>query len=413
MALLSPTFQIDLRRFCSGGEGLVLQQIDDMFQGAGIEFGPPETGQSGGARQKQAQRYLSTIDWDSEADVGKVLQAVTIALSTDSTSPEHKKKLRALCEKEGLQIQGDRVVLAGGAVRTTEPRAGTAARDERESSMPEIELFVSWSKSRSRQAAETIKEWLPNALPGVKPWMSKEDITKGTTWFNAISDQLARSGACLICVTPENIQSAWLFYEAGAIAHAMRGALVCPYLIGVKPSDLAGTPLGQYQATVFEKNDTHLLIRSLNERLKPPHDEKLVRTAFNGSWGALKRKLTKVVTLVTTPPPADKPDNPNELDLSDEARHVLVEASKDAQGSVGMTKTMHGFHLTSRGMQLVDGGNPRIEAAYREGVNDLVTRRLLEARGEKGESFALTKRGWSVADKLRQAAPAQTNGGGV
>ncbi len=38
--------------------------------------------------------------------------------------------------------------------------------------MPELEIFVSWSRPGSRQAAEAFKEWLPTSLPGVKPWVS-------------------------------------------------------------------------------------------------------------------------------------------------------------------------------------------------------------------------------------------------
>jgi hypothetical protein len=33
-------------------------------------------------------------------------------------------------------------------------------------------------------------------------------------------------------------------------------------------------------------------------------------------------------------------------------------------------------------------------------VDDLVSRRLLEVRRDKGEAFALTTRGWNLADKL-------------
>ena len=67
--------------------------------------------------------------------------------------------------------------------------------------MPEFEMFVSWSRSVSHEVAGVFKDWLPEVLPGVKAWMSSEDITKGTPWFASISDQLSRSGACLICVT--------------------------------------------------------------------------------------------------------------------------------------------------------------------------------------------------------------------
>jgi|ERR1051326_2559909 hypothetical protein len=50
--------------------------------------------------------------------------------------------------------------------------------------MAELEIFVSWSKSGSRQIAEALKEWLPHVLPGAKPWMSSEDITKGVPWLS-------------------------------------------------------------------------------------------------------------------------------------------------------------------------------------------------------------------------------------
>jgi len=52
---------------------------------------------------------------------------------------------------------------------------------------------------------------LPLVLPGVKPWVSSEAISKGTPWFTSIEEQLRKSGACLICVTPENIGSQWLY----------------------------------------------------------------------------------------------------------------------------------------------------------------------------------------------------------
>jgi hypothetical protein len=390
MPLLSSVFQIDLRKFCSGWDAPKLQQIDDMFQAAGVVLGPEDAGTTGGERQRKAQRYLSTVNWDSEDDAEKVLRAVSIALADADITPEQKEKLRALCQKEKLKIEGDEVSLGSlpGRKQPAQKRKVTVA---------DFEIFVSWSRPSSRQAAEAFKDWLPEALPGVKPWMSSEDITKGTSWFKAISDQLSRSRACLICITPENVNSSWLYYEAGATAHAIPEALICPYLIEVKPSALSGTPLGSYQVTIFDKEDTWRLVRSLHSKLDTAHDEGLLRKAFDRSWPSLQKKLAKVVTLVTTPDPPDKPDAP---DLSDEAKRVLMETSKDDRGVLSMTKTMRGFDLTTHGLQLVDGNDARLEAAYREAVNDLVSRKLLEPRGDTGESFALTKSGWTLGDKL-------------
>src|SRR5262249_35404460 len=122
--------------------------------------------------------------------------------------------------------------------------------------MADLEILVSWSRPASHEAAQAFREWLPEVRPGVKPGLSSEDITKGTPWFASLSAQLGRSGACLICVTPENIGSAWLYFEAGAIAHAMQGSLICSYLIGLNASELSGNPLSQYQLTTFDKDDT-------------------------------------------------------------------------------------------------------------------------------------------------------------
>jgi hypothetical protein len=113
MPLLSPTFRVDLRTFCSGIHGLKLQQIRDMFDAAGIKPGPPPAVPTGGERRELTERYLRTVDWESEEDTDKVLKAVTITLFAAKTSAEHKAGLRELCEKEGLRIEGNKVVLGG------------------------------------------------------------------------------------------------------------------------------------------------------------------------------------------------------------------------------------------------------------------------------------------------------------
>lgn len=94
------------------------------------------------------------------------------------------------------------------------------------------------------------------------------------------------------------------------------------------------------------------------------------------------------------------PEEPDAPDLSREEAHLLKEAAKDPRGTVTMTKNMHAFEISAHGMQLVDGGNPRVEATYRTAIKNLVSRGLLEERGDKGEAFALTSEGWPLAEKL-------------
>jgi hypothetical protein len=55
------------------------------------------------------------------------------------------------------------------------------------------------------------------------------------------------SNSGVICVTPENLNSPWVLFEAGALAKAMQGAKVIPLLFDLEFSDISG-PLAQFQA---------------------------------------------------------------------------------------------------------------------------------------------------------------------
>ena len=58
--------------------------------------------------------------------------------------------------------------------------------------MADLEILVSWSRPASHEAVQAFRGGrLPEVLPGVKPWLSSEDITKGTPWFASLSAQLS------------------------------------------------------------------------------------------------------------------------------------------------------------------------------------------------------------------------------
>jgi len=111
----------------------------------------------------------------------------------------------------------------------------------------------------------------------------------------------------------------------------------------------------------------------------------------------LQDRLAQVAAFASKKPIRE----PAEPELSEEERHVLLEAAKDPHGLVLMGNSNEGFTLQAHGQQLVDGNEVRVEAAYREAVNDLVSRRFLETRDRNGKVFTLTKRGWRMSDELR------------
>src|SRR5262245_9938616 len=97
-------------------------------------------------------------------------------------------------------------------------------------------------------------------IQSIEPWMSAVDIGAGARWSGEVARSLAASKVGIICVTPQNQTEPWLNFEAGALAKALEGALVCPYLIGMRTSDLKGGPLTQFQAKVADATGTWELV---------------------------------------------------------------------------------------------------------------------------------------------------------
>ncbi len=137
-----------------------------------------------------------------------------------------------------------------------------------------MRIFICWSGLRSKQIALTLRGWLPQVLPGLDPFIS-QDIPKGSRWFEAVGLQLQEAAAGLICMTPDNVSSPWLHYEAGALANKLATATgpsstgyIFTYLDGVTPGELQG-PLEAYQSTISDEADTQQLVKALARLLHP------------------------------------------------------------------------------------------------------------------------------------------------
>ena len=126
-----------------------------------------------------------------------------------------------------------------------------------------MEVFISWSGKRSNQAALNLYRWLPKVINAIKPWMSTEDISKGARWASDIGNKLESTRFGILCVTPSNLHSDWLLFEAGALAKQVSNSLVCPLLIDLSPAELVG-PLAQFQATQANKPDLKRLVFAMN-----------------------------------------------------------------------------------------------------------------------------------------------------
>ncbi len=192
-----------------------------------------------------------------------------------------------------------------------------------------MKVFLSWSGDLSHKIAIELREWLPFVIQSVEPYVSSEDIDKGSRWSIDIAKELENSSFGILCVTPLNIDAPWLNFEAGALSKAFSATNVSPLLFGLKPSDLKKSPLLQFQSTLYDKKDLFKLILSINTAIgKDKLDEAKLKLTFDVWFEKLKSKLDPLLNdttlIIADTKQIDLPDN-----KSNEAIEEILELTRE------------------------------------------------------------------------------------
>jgi TIR domain-containing protein len=181
-----------------------------------------------------------------------------------------------------------------------------------------MDVFISWSGIRSKYVAGCLHVWLKQVIQTVRPWLSSEDILAGARWNAEIAKHLSNTKFGIICVTPENLNSAWLTFEAGALAKTIdERTFVCPYLIDLEEID-PQHPLSQFQCKGPTKNDTYDVVRCMYSALCATNKEidlteAQVKESFEQWWPRLDEQLAKIPEAPSGQTNKNQPDAMNEL----------------------------------------------------------------------------------------------------
>ncbi len=181
-----------------------------------------------------------------------------------------------------------------------------------------MDIFISWSGDRSRECADALKQWLPRVIQSVRPWISTHDLAKGTRWESVLAKELGQHIYGIICVTPENRESPWLNYEAGALSKT-DASRTFTLLIGLTYAEVE-QPLAQFNHTLATKADVLSLVRSINESGESRLTDELLQHAFETNWAFMEAEFTRIVGQVA---PSDQRKKPS-ASLRDE-RSLLEE----------------------------------------------------------------------------------------
>lgn len=160
-----------------------------------------------------------------------------------------------------------------------------------------MDIFISWSGTRSRKVAELLKGWLKCVIQAANPWVSAHDIDRGTVWFSTIAEKLSRTKFGIICLTQENKNQPWILFEAGAIAKGVAANHVCTLLIDLEPTEVEN-PLAQFNHTVAgQRQSMWDLVRTINKQLQDEAlPEQILTNVFGTYWPQFDKAYRKILS---------------------------------------------------------------------------------------------------------------------
>ena len=158
-----------------------------------------------------------------------------------------------------------------------------------------MEIFIGWSGKKSKKIATEIRIWLPNMIQSVVPFMSEEDIEKGTNWDSEISKQLEKTNFGIVVLTKTNHDTPWINFEAGALSKDIGKSKVWGILFDVIKNDIRG-PLSRFQLTSNNKEDIFKLIKSINiSNTENTLDSERLKLTFETWWPKLEEKINTIM----------------------------------------------------------------------------------------------------------------------
>jgi hypothetical protein len=158
-----------------------------------------------------------------------------------------------------------------------------------------VKVFICWSEERSKAMAEALRDWLPDVIQAIDPWISSRDIETGARWYVDLTKQLEKTQIGIVCITADNLESPWIYFESGSVAKKLDdNTRLCPYLLDLEIADLTG-PLAHFQAGKADKEGTKQIVQTINRNLGQDAlpDDRLER-AFDIQWPRLEDRLKKI-----------------------------------------------------------------------------------------------------------------------
>ncbi|EHU4930491.1 toll-Interleukin receptor [Vibrio vulnificus] len=206
-----------------------------------------------------------------------------------------------------------------------------------------MKMFYSWSGVKSHRTAMAFAEWLPCVLNAVKPWVSSEDIDRGSIWLNDIMEQLKDTNYGLVFVTKENQSKPWILFESGALSKGLNDSRVFTVLIDLQVRDIdSGSPLKHLNHTALDKDGILKLLKSINKHLDSAQvQETVLEMSFNALWPVLEKQI---LDIQDEEPVFELPQRDDKDVLNDILDNVLTINKKIGSGRASNSRLIAAEH---------------------------------------------------------------------
>ena len=188
-------------------------------------------------------------------------------------------------------------------------------------------------------------------------------------------------------ITPTALKSAYVMFELGARWGAEKPMI--PLLAsGATPEHLGGPLAGLNALDASQIAQIHQLLEEASQHLS-------VDLEKASSYAANVEELAK--SAVTQSSPLEQePANANTVQLSEDAKELLIEATNDQTGYIEAALGI----VETNGKQFGERRNPRSEAKWKAALEKLLDQDLIDDISGQGEVFKVTDSGYKLVDNL-------------
>jgi predicted nucleotide-binding protein len=150
-----------------------------------------------------------------------------------------------------------------------------------------MRVYLSWSGQLSHTVANLLRDWLPEVLETVEPWLASADATSEERDYSK-----SEYDVIIPCVTRDNTEALGNAIPIGAIYQLPSDDFpaVMVVLVGVKLSDLSGI-IRMFDSAGLSEKGMQTLLGALNERAEIPIDPLACKTRVHMLWPRLERSL--------------------------------------------------------------------------------------------------------------------------